>query len=167
MKEYAESIEPLIKYYFGKLKSDHILRLSPGRCIVSNAGVYVSSVIDNKGKWLFIDGSINHVPENIFFASRRIVSVKQGNYDTNYLVAGRTLNTGDVLSMKQALPKMAIGGSYHDIGLRGLHNIKDEPIHDIAASCLHGHTRKKKSKNKTRRMLRRHTKTHDRRKEVR
>ena len=103
---FANKIMGTFMKRLGELKSRPYLAFEPGRCIVSNAGIFVSRVIDRKDdKWIFIDGSTNHVPENIFFASRRVTSTRVAGKRRKFTISGRTLNTADILSLKAELPK--------------------------------------------------------------
>lgn len=106
IEEYANNIMNTFLEKIKVLKSEPYLAFEPGRYIASKAGLYISKVVDVKDdKWVFIDGSISHVPENIFFASRRIQSIKESENKKKFTVCGSSLNTGDIFSLNCKLPK--------------------------------------------------------------
>lgn len=117
--ERAASIEEFGKRIAGRFKSklaeknlkDIKLILEPGRFLVSDAGILVTKVVSVKDKWIFLDGGINLIPESIFFIRRGfLVLNKVGQAATiKFNIAGPTLNTQDVLSENQILPKMEVG----------------------------------------------------------
>lgn len=87
------------------------LILEPGRFLVSDSGILVTKVVSVKNSWIFIDGGINLIPESIFFIRRGFLIAnkigQEANCECN--IAGPTLNTADVLAVKQKLPRIELG----------------------------------------------------------
>ncbi len=87
------------------------LILEPGRFLVSDAGVLLTKVVAVKDKWIFIDGGINLIPESLFFIRRGFIVAGKVSHKgmKKYNIAGPTLNTADVLSADQSMPKLEVG----------------------------------------------------------
>ena len=87
------------------------LILEPGRFLASDAGILVTRVVAVKKDWIFLDGGVNLIPESIFFIRRGFIVANKMKHPKNsiYNIAGPTLNTADILAVKQQFPKMAVG----------------------------------------------------------
>lgn len=87
------------------------LILEPGRFLVSDTGILLTSIISKKDDWIFINGGINLIPESIFFIRRGFAIDGKAGFSTpyKYNIAGPTLNTADVLATSQKLPKVEVG----------------------------------------------------------
>lgn len=86
------------------------LILEPGRFLVSDSGILLTRIISVKKDWIFIDGGINLIPESIFFIRRGFIipsKIKKAS-SKKYNIAGPTLNTADVLAVKQPLPELKV-----------------------------------------------------------
>ena len=87
------------------------LRLEPGRGIVGSAGLLVTRVVTLRDRWVFVDGSRNVLPETLFPARRLILPVvwNARAKARRCHLAGRTLNTMDVLALGVRLPPVQLG----------------------------------------------------------
>ena len=87
------------------------LAIEPGRCLVSNAGLIVGSVLIIKNDWVFTDISINNLPENLFFSEWRMVFPGQHPEAKGkaYNISGPTLATQDVHFFQREVPDIHEG----------------------------------------------------------
>jgi diaminopimelate decarboxylase len=94
-----------------RLGSAPTLVIEPGRSLVSDAGVLVTRVRRVEGRWVFLDGSRNHLPESFVLFSRRILPVKEpGDHRSRFRhFSGGTLNTMDVIDMWRRVPALEPG----------------------------------------------------------
>jgi diaminopimelate decarboxylase len=87
------------------------LAAEPGRSIVGNATVLVSTVTAVEGGWLFLDASRNFLGESPLLFSRQLLPLREPAQPRRRFVhlSGSTLNTMDVLDLRRRLPPMAAG----------------------------------------------------------
>jgi diaminopimelate decarboxylase len=87
------------------------MAVEPGRCIASNACVVVGKVLIVKNDWLFLDVSINNLPENLFFSEwRTAYPGHRPNLNTRkYNISGPTLATQDVHFFQRDVPDLKEG----------------------------------------------------------
>ena len=88
-----------------------LVRLEPGRGIVGAAGLLVTRVIGRRGRWLFVDGSHNLLPESGLVGQREVRPGALGPHAERHRwhVSGRTLNTADVMAVGAVLPDVEDG----------------------------------------------------------
>lgn len=84
--------------------------LEPGRGIVGSAGALVTRVVRTQGRWTFVDGSHNFLPESWLVGRRAILPTTRtaGPRPWSHL-SGRTLNTADVMALGVRLPRPGPG----------------------------------------------------------
>jgi len=94
-----------------RLAEPPLLRLEPGRGLVGSSGVLVTRVRALRGRWAFVDGSRNYLPERLLTSRRLILpSVRRtGNPLRRSHISGATLNTMDVLALGVKLPVLHVG----------------------------------------------------------
>lgn len=87
------------------------LAAEPGRAIVGNAAVLVTTVVAAADGWLFLDASRNFLGESPLLFSRRILPLRRRSAGRPRFVhlAGSTLNTTDVLDLRRRLPPLEVG----------------------------------------------------------
>jgi diaminopimelate decarboxylase len=87
------------------------MAVEPGRCIASNACIVVGKVLIIKNDWLFLDVSINNLPENLFFSEWRTAypGHRPNEYSRKYNVSGPTLATQDVHFFQRDVPNLKEG----------------------------------------------------------
>jgi len=87
------------------------LAAEPGRAIVGDATVLVSTVTATEGSWLFLDASRNFLGESPLLFSRQVLPLREpaGSRRRFVHLSGSTLNTMDVLDLHRRLPPMAAG----------------------------------------------------------
>jgi diaminopimelate decarboxylase len=87
------------------------LAAEPGRAIVGNAAVLVTTVTATDGGWAFVDASRNHLGESPLLFRRRILPLRAPGEGRQRFVhlSGSTLNTTDVLDLRRRLPPLATG----------------------------------------------------------
>jgi len=87
------------------------MAVEPGRCIASNACVVVGKVLIIKNDWLFLDVSINNLPENLFFSEWRTAypGHRPNAYGRKYNISGPTLATQDVHFFQRDVPDLKEG----------------------------------------------------------
>ncbi len=111
IEEFGKRIGTRFRQKLQQYKLPEIrLVLEPGRFLVSDSGILLTKVISVKKDWIFIDGGINLIPESIFFIRRGFIipsKITKKNVK-KYNIAGPTLNTADVLAVKQSLPDVKV-----------------------------------------------------------
>ncbi len=87
------------------------LGAEPGRSIVGNAAVLVSSVVATEGRWLFLDASRTYLGESPLLFGRAILPPRKRDEPPVRFrhLSGSTLNTLDVLDLFRRLPELACG----------------------------------------------------------
>lgn len=86
------------------------LAAEPGRSIVGNATVLVSTVTTAEGGWLFLDASRNFLGESPLLFSRQLLPLREPAGARHFVhLSGSTLNTMDVLDLHRRLPPMVAG----------------------------------------------------------
>jgi diaminopimelate decarboxylase len=95
------------------LGSDPILGAEPGRAIVGNAAVLVTSVVAAEGRWLFLDASRSYLGESPLLFGRALLPERRtdGRPVRFRHLSGSTLNTLDVLDLFRRLPSHEPGES--------------------------------------------------------
>lgn len=109
---YGKTITSTFVRRLGRLKNNPILSIEPGRSVVSAAGVFVAPVVAVKDDWVFVDASVNYLPESFFFAQRRFLPVKEAakkRCKKRYNLAGSSLSSADVLGLGVLLPDIKEG----------------------------------------------------------
>jgi diaminopimelate decarboxylase len=112
IEEFGFRISKRFKENLAKYSLENInLIIEPGRFIVSDSAILITSVRSVKRKWIFLDGGANVVAESIFFIRRNfMVTNKLSKPKTARLnIAGPTLNTADILATDYNLPTMTAG----------------------------------------------------------
>jgi diaminopimelate decarboxylase len=112
IEEFGQRIGKQFKTSLQKNNLGNVqLVLEPGRFLVSDSGIMLTSVISKKDDWIFINGGINLIPESIFFIRRGfVIEGMAGKKATvKFNIAGPTLNTADVLATNQSLPNVNVG----------------------------------------------------------
>jgi len=94
-----------------RLAAPPVLTAEPGRSIVGDAAVLVSTVRAVGEGWLFLDASRSHLPESPLLFARRILPLAEpgGGRRRFYNLSGSTLNTLDLLDVRRRLPPLAVG----------------------------------------------------------
>jgi diaminopimelate decarboxylase len=94
-----------------RLAAPLLLRLEPGRGIVGSSGLLVTRVRALRGRWVFVDGSRNYLPERLITSRRLILpSVRRpGDRLRRSHISGQTLNTMDILALGVRLPALRVG----------------------------------------------------------
>lgn len=87
------------------------LAAEPGRAVVGNAALLLSTVTAVHDDWLFLDASRNFLGESPLLFSRRILPLREPSDSTRRFVhlSGSTLNTTDVLDLRRRLPRLQPG----------------------------------------------------------
>jgi diaminopimelate decarboxylase len=82
-----------------------LLAVEPGRAIVADAAVLVSTVRAVEGKWLFLDAGRNFLGESPLLLTRPILPAVRHplRREAFYHLSGGTLNTTDVLDLRRRL----------------------------------------------------------------
>ena len=87
------------------------IRLEPGRGLVGSAGLLVTRVVAKRGRWLFVDGSRNLLPES-WLVGRRVVRPavrREEGRQHRYHISGRSMNTADIMALAVSLPTVEVG----------------------------------------------------------
>jgi len=87
------------------------ISLEPGRTLVASAGVMLGRVRVVKPPWIFVDVSLNDLPEKLSFIEWRLAfpSRPQAPATERRHIAGPTLLTQDVLFYDHAVPNLRCG----------------------------------------------------------
>ncbi len=95
-----------ISSLFKKNNIDLEIIYQPGRYIVGDAGILVSRIFSVKEKWIFVDASVNYLPENFLGLNRRIINISKlhGKKSFKYSIAGRTL-CSDIFNINVKMPR--------------------------------------------------------------
>ncbi len=109
IEEIAERINKASAEFFGK---EVEIWVEPGRSLVSDAAVLVTSVINRarrgKKEWLYLDSGVFHglieTWESIGFEFP-ILTNKDGGRVEDFVLAGPTCDSGDVISRRSSLPE--------------------------------------------------------------
>ncbi len=108
---FARPIREIVSEYFPKMK----VIAEPGRFIIGNAVVLISSVIGRSKRagvdWVFIDDSIYHTFSGKLYddAEYPIVHFREKEPSRITVIGGRTCDSHDVLYQSVLLPEMKIG----------------------------------------------------------
>lgn len=112
--EEIPSIESFAKSLFPSLKGYRVL-LEPGRSIIADAGILVTSVLyvkEQAGQTFYItDASMTElIRPSLYQAHHEIVPLKQSDADTvTAQIVGPVCETADVLARDRALPRLGVG----------------------------------------------------------
>lgn len=87
------------------------IAVEPGRSIVGDAAVLVTTVRSLGGRWVFVDASRNYLPERLPLYARSVLAVAPASAGRrrHYHLSGNTLNTMDVLDLWRRLPPLREG----------------------------------------------------------
>jgi diaminopimelate decarboxylase len=109
IREVAAAFRAEIEH--SQLAAPPLLRLEPGRGIVGSSGLLVTRVRALRGRWVFVDGSRNYLPETLVTSRRLILpsARRSGDPLRRSHISGQTLNTMDILALGVRLPALRVG----------------------------------------------------------
>jgi len=107
LREYATALRTLFdEEADGSLQ----LALEPGRSIIGNAAVLLTTVAAAQGNWRFLDCGRNVLVESPLAFTRPIVPLEPRSGRTSIVhFSGPTLNTLDVVEMRRRMPELRAG----------------------------------------------------------
>jgi diaminopimelate decarboxylase len=89
------------------------IALEPGRTLVAGAGMMLGRVCAVRPRWIFVDISLNDLPEKLSFTERRLAFPGRSGAPLTQRrhIGGPTLSTQDVLFYDCAVPELRCGDS--------------------------------------------------------
>jgi diaminopimelate decarboxylase len=88
-----------------------MIALEPGRTLVASAGIMLGRVRTVRPPWIFVDISLNDLPEKLSFTERRLAFPGRSGTPLTQRrhIGGPTLATQDVLFYNCAVPELRCG----------------------------------------------------------
>lgn len=111
--EFGQKISAEFAKSMVVLELKPLLAFEPGRSLTSTIGVLLTTVKRIKDKWLFLDTSMQSIPESLFFAQKEIMPTSGLNRKNRkvFNVAGASLSTSDIFYLNKKMPNLKLGES--------------------------------------------------------
>lgn len=113
ISEFGQKISTEFAKSMADLRLKPLLAFEPGRSLASSMGILVTKVKTIKNKWLFLDTSMQSIPESLFFAQKEIIPTSGLNRKSQkpFNIAGASLSTSDIFYLNKKMPNLKLGES--------------------------------------------------------